>query len=135
MDDLETWKTRAQQAEMVLREVRAALDGSQHDWLPGLAKHRMAQRSADLAIAERCVSERMAMAEALRDLQQSIASALFGAARDDDRVPISSITGAMVDALCPDGLIVPTAFGQRAEEDSIAQAEAFIREENKRHGA
>jgi hypothetical protein len=36
---------------------------------------------------------------ALADLQRSVASALFGAARDDERVPPERISGATVDAL------------------------------------
>lgn len=132
MDDHETWKARAEQAERILREVRTKLDGTAHDWLPALAKHRMAQRDADLAVAERCVHERMAMAEALRALQQSIASALFGAARDDERCPPDRINGAMIDALADDWF---TPNVPQELEQCLEMAETFLAEEDKRHGA
>lgn len=50
--------------------------------------------------------------EKLYDLQRSIAAALFGAARNDERVPPARVSGAMIDVLAPIGVLVGGSFDE-----------------------
>lgn len=86
---------------------------------------RMAWEAKE-AVLQTETKRRVSAEEALADLQRSIASALFGAARDDDRVSPAKITGAMIDALAP---YLQAGGG---EHGLMSDAEAFLAGEDRR---
>lgn len=74
-------------------------------------------------------NRRVAAEEALADLQRSIASALFGATRDAERVPLARISGHMIDALLSDWMRPEFKDGH---EEAMTRAEVFLAEEDRR---